>query len=145
VRHAAPGKAAADSPLTSSGHVSSRDSSGLVGLKTASSSTRAAAGRHGAASAAAVRSPTRVGRTAQGLPVTTPPAFEAQHTLQPEVSNSSSSSLRECEAELRLELTAVLLFRLLRRWRLAAADVCVDRARARPMYNLLRYATATEL
>jgi hypothetical protein len=52
--------------------------------------------------------------------------------------SSSSSSMRACQADLQLELAAVSLFRLLRRWRLAAAEVAVDKARARPMYNLLR-------
>jgi hypothetical protein len=143
VQHTAPGKAAVDGPVANSSSFSSKSSRCLIGPISASSgSTRAAAIRPGATSADAVRIPSRVGRTAQSLPLpATPLAIEAQHTLQPEVSSNSSSSLRECEAELRLELTAVLLFRLLRRWRLAAADMCVDRARARPMYNLLRYVT----
>lgn len=136
VRPAAPGKAAAAGPLAGSSRVT-----GLNVPNTApSSSTKASAVRPAKAAAAVVRTPAPVGKTAQGRggQAAAPTAVEAHHTLQQELSSSSSSSLRECEAELRLELTAVLLFRLLRRWRLAAADMCVDRARARPMFNLLR-------
>lgn len=63
--------------------------------------------------------------------------------LQQEASNSSTRStnkLCELQAELQLELAAVLRYRVLRRWRLAAADAVVERARARPMANLLRWA-----
>jgi hypothetical protein len=55
------------------------------------------------------------------------------------MSSTSNSSMRACQADLQLELAAVWMFRLLRRWRLAVAEVAVDKARARPMYNLLRY------
>eukprot|EP00775_Hariotina_reticulata_P011840 gene11840-11984_t len=41
--------------------------------------------------------------------------------------------------ELQQDLAAVACRKVLRRWQLAAADVAVDKARARPMARLLRY------
>jgi len=44
--------------------------------------------------------------------------------------------------ELQQDLAAVARHKMLRRWQLAAADVAVDKARARPMARLLRYSLA---
>lgn len=123
--------------VTTASSSSSRQRSAAGGVST---KLTLAAGRPLVAAAAA--NPKRA--TAAALMQAAPAAaVEMPGPLQQELSTCSSSysarsSMQEYQAELQLELAAVRMFRVLRRWRLAAADVALDRARARPMHNLLR-------